>query len=69
MFSLHNKMESTPPVHDPTNAEQVLKKIETIHPPEYVQAIKDFLDKKITYEQMQKICNPGQKHSCCEDAK
>lgn len=41
---------------DATNRDDVLKTIETTHPPEYVQALKDFLDKKITYEQMQKIC-------------
>lgn len=67
MFSFFNKTKM-----DPTNTEQVLKHIETIHPPEYVQAIKDFLEKKITYSEMQKICSPPQTlsgSSCCEGAR
>jgi hypothetical protein len=46
-----------------------LAKAATVHPPEYIQAVKDFLAGKITYEQMQKICTPEVAPSCCEGAK
>jgi hypothetical protein len=50
--------------------EVALAKAATIHPPEYIQAVKDFLAKKITYQEMQKICHPEKKPSgCCEGAK
>lgn len=49
--------------------EVALAKAATVHPPEYIQAVKDFLAGKITYEQMMKICHPEQTPGCCEGAK
>jgi hypothetical protein len=37
--------------------EVLLTKAAETHSPEYIQALKDFLDKKITYEDMMKICS------------